>query len=148
MRKQLAAARNLPFQRIAQCIGVDRDQHEIVNTEKMLGCGGAHLAGRGVMDEAVGYIDRRTAEHAGTFRLPPKRSVADFIDSLCHGLGRFDLSGVIATRMCRVQDGATAASGGECLSGFNAMGPWMARGYAIADSWDRRLRQRVCPVIL
>src|SRR5262245_27729218 len=84
MRKQLAAARNLPFERIAQRIGVDRDQQETANTEKMLGCGGAHLAGRGEMDEAVAYIDRRTAEHAGTFRLPPKLSLADLVDHFRH----------------------------------------------------------------
>jgi hypothetical protein len=110
MRKQLAAARHLPFQRIAQRVGFDRDQYEIVNAEKMLGCGDAHLAGGGEMDEAVVSIHRRTAEDAGTFRLPPNRSLADLIDGICHSLGRFDVSGVIATRTCRVQHAPAAAS--------------------------------------
>jgi phage repressor protein C with HTH and peptisase S24 domain len=81
------------------------------------------------MDEAVVYIDRRTAEHAGTFRLTPKRSLADLIDDLRHGLGRFDVSEMIATRTCRVQYVATAARVEIAFRGFNAIGSWTARGY-------------------
>src|SRR5205823_529189 len=84
MRKDIAVARTLPFQRSAERIGIDRDQQQISDAGKMLGCGRTQLRGGGEMDEAVAPIDTGTAEHARTFRLPPKRLVADLIDARRH----------------------------------------------------------------
>src|SRR5467141_402003 len=70
MRKQFAAARNLPPQRFAERARVDRDQQQILEAGKIFGrC----RADRGEMDEAVARIDGRTAEHTLTFGLTPKR---------------------------------------------------------------------------
>src|SRR5207302_814823 len=59
MRKQVAAAGNLPSQRIAQRGDGHRDQHQICHSREMPRRGLAHLIGRGEMDEAVAQIDGR-----------------------------------------------------------------------------------------
>src|ERR1700704_3608179 len=53
MRKQRAAARRLPFQRVAQRIGIDRDQHQIALTGKPFRRGFGGLLGGGEMDETI-----------------------------------------------------------------------------------------------
>src|SRR5262245_17383145 len=102
MRKQITAARKLPFQRIAQRIGVDRNQLQILSPGKMLRRGLADLRGGGEMDEAVARIDGSAAEHAGTLRLAPKHVWADLVDSRRHGApdsaARFDLSEINPAR--------------------------------------------------
>jgi hypothetical protein len=85
MRKDIAVARNLPLQRDAEHIGIDRDQQQIFDAGKMLGRSRADLRGGREMDEAVAGIDASAAEHTRTFRLPPKRLVADLIDAGRHG---------------------------------------------------------------
>ena len=45
MRKQLAAARGLPFERVTQGVGVDRRQHEIVAPGEPFGRGLRGLLG-------------------------------------------------------------------------------------------------------
>src|SRR5215510_1677951 len=84
MRKQITAARRLPFQRIAERIGVDRNQHQILSPGKIPRRGLADLSGGGEMDEAVARIDGSAAEHAGTLRLAPKHVCADLVDSRRH----------------------------------------------------------------
>src|SRR5262249_19222318 len=73
MRKQITAARDLPFQRIAQRICVNRDQHQILCPGKIPRCGVADLRGGREVNDAVARIDGRTAEYAGTLRLVPER---------------------------------------------------------------------------
>jgi hypothetical protein len=85
MRKQITVARKLPFQRIAQRISVDRDQHQIVSPRKILRRGHADLRGGGEMDEAVAHIDGSAAEHAGMLRLVPKYIFADLVNRRRHG---------------------------------------------------------------
>jgi hypothetical protein len=85
MRKQITVARKFPFQRIAQRISVDRNQHQIVSPRKILRRGRADLRGGGEMDEAVARIDGSAAEHAGMLRLVPKCVCADLVDCRRHG---------------------------------------------------------------
>src|SRR5215813_14824992 len=89
MRKQITAARDLPFQRIAERVCVDRDQHQILSPGKMPRCGLADLRGGREVDEAVARIDGRTAEYASTLRLAPKHVCANLVDGPRHGAPSF-----------------------------------------------------------
>src|SRR2546423_14032300 len=80
MRKQFAAARNLPSQRLAERVRVDRHQQQVLEAGKILGGGRADLRGRGEMDEAVAQVDRRTVEHILPLGVTPKRLRADLVD--------------------------------------------------------------------
>src|SRR5262249_47975893 len=85
MRKQITAARDLPFQRIAERVCVDRDQHQILSPGKISHCGLADLRGGREVDEAVARIAGRTAEYASTLRLAPKHIWANLVDGPRHG---------------------------------------------------------------
>src|SRR5262249_42170434 len=104
MRKQITVARKLPFQRIAQRIGIDRNQHQIVSPRKILRRGRADLRGGGEMDEAVAGIDGSAAEHAGMPRLVPKYIFADLVNRRRHGApdsaAGFDVSEINPARQC------------------------------------------------
>src|SRR3984893_1278548 len=88
MRKQITAARGLPFQLIAERVCVDRDQHQILSPGKIPRCGVADLRGGREVNEAVARIDGRTAEYASTLRLAPERVWANFVDGPRHGAPR------------------------------------------------------------
>ena len=45
MREQRTPARDLPFQRIAQGLGLDRNQEQSVQARKVFGCGLGRLRG-------------------------------------------------------------------------------------------------------
>jgi len=80
MRKQRAAARRLPFQLVAERVGVDRDQHQVALPGKPFRRGFGSLLGGGEMDEAVLMVSRRAAIAAFAFGFAPFGSGADFVD--------------------------------------------------------------------
>ena len=80
MREQSAAARRLPFQLVAESIGVDSDQHEVALVGKPLGRGFRRLLGNREMDEAVAAVRRGAAVCAGLFGIAPLGGGADFVD--------------------------------------------------------------------
>src|SRR5260370_38342361 len=84
MRKDFAVARDLPLQRGAQRIGIDRDQHQVFNAGKTLGCGRADLNSGGEMNKAAAGIDATTAKHASTPRLPPQHPFAALENAARH----------------------------------------------------------------
>jgi 5'-nucleotidase/UDP-sugar diphosphatase len=57
MRKQLIAARHLPFQRGTQRLGLDRKQHQIARVGEMLGCGLFSLGRCRKVNVAIGQIN-------------------------------------------------------------------------------------------
>ena len=59
VRKELVPARDLPLQIIAKRVGLDRKQHEVVFTSKMLGRRFGRLRGGGEMQEALVSMLRR-----------------------------------------------------------------------------------------
>jgi hypothetical protein len=71
MRKQIAAARRLPFQRLAQRSGIYRDEHEIILSRKMAFQRAGHLIDGRKMDEAVTCIVGIAAIDAVGFGLFP-----------------------------------------------------------------------------
>lgn len=73
VRKQRPAARDLPFQRIAQTSGVDSNQQQIGLTCEMFRRRLPRLFGGGEMNIAVGEIDRRARKDARRFRRAPFR---------------------------------------------------------------------------
>src|SRR5258708_2242510 len=85
MGKQIAAARNLPFQRAFERIGIDRHQHQVGGGGEMLRRGLADLGGGREMNEAITLIDAGAAEQAATLRLAPKRFLADLVNGRRHG---------------------------------------------------------------
>src|SRR5258706_9485291 len=80
MRKQLVIARGLPPQRVAQQVGVDRNQKQSGLPEEVLPCGFRHLRRGGKMNEAVADIVGAALVHALPLGLAPGRSRTDFID--------------------------------------------------------------------
>ena len=64
MREQCAAPRGLPTQLRAECVGVDRDEHEVVPAREPFLRGLGRLSGGGEMDVAVGAIDGGAVENA------------------------------------------------------------------------------------
>ena len=78
--EKLAAARTLPNERQAQCLGIDRDQDQIGFLGKMLRRGLGELGGGGKMDEAVALIGLRSEKLPIGLGRPPQRLLADFVD--------------------------------------------------------------------
>src|SRR5687768_3067400 len=71
VRKKCAAARDLPFQRIAESGAVDGKQDEIVFAAKMFGQRSRQLLACREVDETIAQIVRRAAEHTGALKRSP-----------------------------------------------------------------------------
>ncbi len=80
MRKQRAAARGLPSQRLAEPRGIDADQQQIALAGEMLGRRFGELRGGGEMNEAVAQVGRGAGKAAGAFGLAPERRGDNFVD--------------------------------------------------------------------
>src|SRR5207247_7179941 len=80
VREQLAIARALPAQRIAERITIDLDQEQACLAKEMLAGGLSHLRRRGKMNEAVAQVVGAAAIHTLTLGLTPGGSGADFVD--------------------------------------------------------------------
>src|SRR6185369_2274964 len=85
VRKQIAAARNLPFQRTAERIGVNRDQRQLRCSREMRSGGLARLGRRREGNEPVPGVDRCAVENTRSFGFAPKRVFADLVDDPRHG---------------------------------------------------------------
>src|ERR1700692_304968 len=81
MRKQRAAARDLPFQFAAEPARIDAHQHEVALAGEMFGRGLDRLRRGRKMDEAVAHINLGAAKYAGALGVAPERGRADFEDS-------------------------------------------------------------------
>ena len=97
VREKLAAARRLPFKRFAECVAIDRDQHEIGLSRKMSRRGFGDLGAGREMNEAVTRVDVRSAVKPGARGRLPRNSFADLVN------GRHDptLGSSIAARPYR-----------------------------------------------
>ncbi len=80
MREQLVIARRLEAQRIAQRVGIDRDQEQAGLAGIMLPRRLGHLRRQREMNEAVARIVGAAPVHALPFGLAPGRSGTNFVD--------------------------------------------------------------------
>ncbi len=80
MWKQRAASRRLPFQLIAQRLGIDGYEKKIARPSEMAPRGLLDLIARGKMNESVRTVDRRTGEEPRGFRRTPEYGRGNFID--------------------------------------------------------------------
>src|SRR4051794_12849415 len=80
MRKQFVVARALPAQRLAERIGIDRDQEQAGLAEEMFSRGLGDLGCGGEMNKAVARIIGAAAVDALPLGLAPGRSGTDFVD--------------------------------------------------------------------
>src|SRR5215468_2004432 len=80
MRKKLAAARGLPFERRSQCIGVDGDQQQIALPRKVLRRRSRKLRGRREMYEAVAPVGLRAGVNSRLLGHAPGWPPTDFVD--------------------------------------------------------------------
>ncbi len=84
MRKQRAAARFLPFQAIAETIGVDLEQHQTGLPREMLVERAAKLIACGEMNETVAAIVGRALETTFADGFRKSGFGADFIEGTAH----------------------------------------------------------------
>ena len=80
MRKRLTAARNFPAQRLAQPIGIDRDQEQPGLAREVFAGRAFELGSGRKMDEAVAHVVVAAAKYAMPLGLSPCRSRTDFVD--------------------------------------------------------------------
>src|SRR4029079_14685477 len=92
MRKQGAAARGLPFESVAEHVGVHEHQEQVRLSAEVLRHRFRRLRRGGKMDEAILQIDRRSMEDTVAFGGPPKVGGYDLVDGGwghnnlgCHG---------------------------------------------------------------
>jgi hypothetical protein len=88
VRKEVAAARGLVAEALAEVTRLDRDEEKIVPLREMLRGGLARLRGGGEVDTAVARVDRSAAEDAGVLGIAPQSRGADFVDQ-SHGAAQY-----------------------------------------------------------
>jgi hypothetical protein len=80
MGEQRAAARRLPFQLVAERVGIDRDQRQVALAGEPFRRGLRGLLRGREVDEPVRPVDGRAAIAALALRLAPFGGGADFVD--------------------------------------------------------------------
>src|SRR5579862_8228043 len=87
MRKEVAATRRLPFERLAKGLGLDLQDHEIVLAPEIAAGGFRHLRRRREMDVPVLEIDAGALESAFALGVFPDNALQNLIDA-AHGSER------------------------------------------------------------
>ncbi len=81
MRKQIPTARGFITQRIAQRVGIDCDQQQIVLSGKMPCCRFKNLLGGRKVEVPILDIDGSSVKRSGVFSLTPQKSGANFVNN-------------------------------------------------------------------
>lgn len=84
MREEVTAARDFILERIAQTIGFNGYQQEIVLAGKMFRCGLSRLGGSRKMDIAISLVNWSAIKHALRFGSLPKRAWGYLVNKLGH----------------------------------------------------------------
>jgi hypothetical protein len=97
MGKQLAAARGLPAQALAEPVGIDGEKHEIRLPHEIFGERAGNLVAGGEMDEAVAGVVGRALETPARPRLFERGRRANLVNRIAHGAGDTSAGVVRAT---------------------------------------------------